>query len=176
MLGWASVYSSYLRASIWVLLPDSIAMIFVLTENIHYRNLWLCRVSGALGKAQFTLGKGFVECCTRQRSLGKEPVGKGVFAECLAECPTLGKVGTEKNPKKWEFLPKKWKKILISGGPHRPAPTHLRHFSRKIRVYAAGGIRTRDLPLRANLLYHCTTLSLMSGFRFSSQYIILNRV
>ena len=74
----------------------------------HYRTQWLCRVLGALGKAQFALGKGFVECCTRQRSLGKEPVNKGVFAECLAECPTLGKVGTEKKPEKMGiFTPKK---------------------------------------------------------------------
>jgi len=38
----------------------------------HYRTKWLCRVSGALGKAQFALGKGFAECCTRQRTLGKK--------------------------------------------------------------------------------------------------------
>ena len=81
---------------------------------------------------------------------------------------TLGKVGTEKKSekmgKKWE----KMKKNLIGGGPHRPVPAHLRHFSRKFRSNAADGIRTRDLPLRANLLYHYTTQSLVSGFRFSS--------
>jgi hypothetical protein len=36
----------------------------------------------ALGKARNTLGKGFAECRTRQRAVGKEPVGKGFFAEC----------------------------------------------------------------------------------------------
>jgi len=67
----------------------------------------LCRVLGALGKASQALGKGFAECRTRQRSLGKDFIGKNFFAECqkstlgkaFAECPTLGKVGTKK-PKK----------------------------------------------------------------------------
>ena len=109
-----------------------------------------------------------------QRSLGKDFIDKNFFAECqkstlgkaFAECPTLGKVGTEKNPKKWEFLPKKIKKfVLIGGGPHRSAPIHLRLFSRQFHGYVAhgyvaDGIRTRDLPLRTNLLYHYTTLSL----------------
>jgi hypothetical protein len=36
----------------------------------------------ALGKAPIALDKGFVECRTRRRALGKEPVGKGFFAEC----------------------------------------------------------------------------------------------
>ena len=107
----------------------------------------------ALGKAQFTLGKAF------------------------AECPTLGKVGTEKKAEKnGNFYPKKMIFFLIGGGPHRSAPIHLRLFSRKFHGYAADGIQTRDLPLRTNLLYHYTTLSLVSRFRFSSQYIILNRV
>jgi hypothetical protein len=39
-------------------------------------------VLGALGKAPIALGKGFAECRTRQRALGKEPVGKGFFVEC----------------------------------------------------------------------------------------------
>ena len=94
----------------------------------------------------------------------------------LCRVPTLGKVETEKNPKKWEFLPKKMEFFFIDGGPHRPAPTLLRHFSREFHGYTADAIRTRDLPLCTYLLYHYTTLSLVSGFRFSSQYIILNRV
>jgi hypothetical protein len=39
-------------------------------------------VSGTLGKAPITLGKGFAECNTRQRALGKDFIGKDVFAEC----------------------------------------------------------------------------------------------
>ena len=120
----------------------------------------------ALGKASQALGKGFAECRTRQRSLGKDFVGKNFFAECQKS--TLGKVGTKKNPKKWEFLPKKIEIFLIGGAPHRSAPIHLRLFSRKFHGFAADGIRTRDLPLRTNLLYHYTTLSLVSGIRFSS--------
>ena len=87
------------------------------------------------------------------------------------------KLEPKKNPKKMGiFTKKKWKFFLIGGGPHRSAPIHLRLFSRKFHGYAADGIQTRDLPLRTNLLYHYTTLSLVSGFRFSSQHIILNRV
>ena len=47
----------------------------------HYRTAILCRVSQALSKGLFALGKGFAECCTRQRTLGKEAIGKGLFAE-----------------------------------------------------------------------------------------------
>jgi hypothetical protein len=49
----------------------------------HYRNRVLCRVSKTLGKGYFTLGKGFAECNTRQRTLGKDFIGKGFFAECF---------------------------------------------------------------------------------------------
>jgi hypothetical protein len=55
----------------------------------HYRNRVLCRVSKTLGKGYFTLGKGFAECNTRQRTLGKYFIGKGLFAECFFR--TLGK-------------------------------------------------------------------------------------
>ena len=99
------------------------------------------------------------------------------LGKAFAECPTLGKVETEKNPKKIGiFTQKKWNFFFIDGGPHRPAPTQLRHFSRKFHGYATDAIRTRDLSLCTYLLYHYITLSLVSGFRFSSQYIILNRV
>ena len=66
------------------------------------------------------------------------------LGKAFAECPTLDKVETEKTPKKWEFLPKKNGIFFIDGGPHRPAPTHLRHFSREFYGYAADAIRTRD--------------------------------
>jgi hypothetical protein len=39
--------------------------------------------AGALGKAPIALGKGFAECNTWQRSLGKKIVGKAIFAECF---------------------------------------------------------------------------------------------
>jgi hypothetical protein len=58
----------------------------------HYRNCVLCRVSKTLGKGYFTLGKGFAECNARQRTLGKDFIGKGFFAECFL---TLGKVFAE---------------------------------------------------------------------------------
>jgi hypothetical protein len=144
---------------------------------MHYRTQRICQVPGALGKAQFALGKGFAECCTRQRPLGKKWVGKDVFAECLLSGtrPTR-QSWNRKKPEKMGILTKKIEFFLIGGGPHRSAPIHLWLFSRKFHGYAADGTRTRDLPLRTNLLYHYTTPSLVSGFRFSSQYIILNRV
>jgi hypothetical protein len=82
--------------------------------NPHYRNRVLCRVSKTLGKGYFTLGKGFAECNTRQRTLGKDFIGKGFFAECFfsdtrqrlcrvskntRQRKTLGKLRIEKNKK-----------------------------------------------------------------------------
>jgi hypothetical protein len=51
------------------------------TRPIHYRNQLLCRVSQTHGKGYFTLGKGFAECNTRQRTLGELYIGNSIFAE-----------------------------------------------------------------------------------------------
>jgi hypothetical protein len=55
-------------------------------------------VPEALGEALKTLGKGFAECNTRQRRLGKQCIGKDFFAEYFfsgfAECQ--GALGKEK--------------------------------------------------------------------------------
>jgi len=63
-------------------------------------------VPGALGKAQFALGKDH----SAKNGSAKAAL-PSVFCRALGkaftECPTLGKVGTEKTRKKWEFLPKK---------------------------------------------------------------------
>ena len=133
-----------------------------------------------LGKIHKTLGKLFAECNTRRTALAKNSDGKANFAECLLSgtrhLPSArhsAKLKPKKTRKNGNFYPKK---NGIDGGPHWPAPTHLRHFSREFHGYAADAIQTRDLPLCTYLLYHYTTLSLVSGFRFSSQYIILNRV
>jgi hypothetical protein len=56
---------------------------FLTVFTLHYRNRVLCRVSKTLGKDYFTLGKAFAECYTRQRTLGKNFIGKGFFAECF---------------------------------------------------------------------------------------------
>jgi hypothetical protein len=50
-------------------------------KNTHYRTQLLCRVSQALGKGYFTLGKDFAECNTRQRMLGELYIGNNLFAE-----------------------------------------------------------------------------------------------
>jgi len=39
-------------------------------------------VPQALSKGRYTLGKAFAECYTRQRALGKQLIGKDLFAEC----------------------------------------------------------------------------------------------
>jgi hypothetical protein len=51
---------------------------------MHYGKRLLCRVSKTLGKAPKTLGKAFAECCTQQRTPGREIVGTGDFAECTS--------------------------------------------------------------------------------------------
>jgi hypothetical protein len=50
-------------------------------SEVHYRTQLLCRVSQTLGKDYFTLGKGFAECNTRQRTLGELYIGNSLFAE-----------------------------------------------------------------------------------------------
>jgi hypothetical protein len=75
-----------------------------LTTNITYLiiSLW------PLGKGYFTLGKAFAECNTRQRTLGKDFIGKGFFSECFfrtlgkstQQRKTLGKLRIEKKLKK----------------------------------------------------------------------------
>ena len=88
-------------------------------------------MSAALGKARNILDKGFAECHTRQRALGKELIGKEAFAECflsgtrqsLCRVPEKhsAKIYTRqnKNAKK----PKNNSKNFIFGeGRHRPAP------------------------------------------------------
>jgi hypothetical protein len=81
----------------------------------HYRNRVLCRVFKTLDKHYFTLGKGFAECNTRQKTLGKDFIGKWFFAECFfsdtrqrlcrvskntRQRKTLGKLRIEKIKKK----------------------------------------------------------------------------
>ena len=90
---------------------------------------------GALGKAQFAFGKDH-SAKNGSAKVALPSVFCRALGKAFAECPTLGKVGTEKNPKNGNFYPKQNEFFLIGGGPHRPAPTHLRHFSRKIRGYA----------------------------------------
>ena len=106
---------------------------------------------------------GFAECQGHSAKpnlhSAKNPSAKAYLLSVF--CRALDKVETEKNPKKIGIF-------FIDGGPHRPVPTHLRHFLREFHGYATNAIRTRDLPLCTYLLYHYTTLTLVSGFRFSS--------
>jgi len=72
-------------------------------------------VPGALGKAQFALGKGFAECCPRQKALGKKRVGKDVFAECLEPKKNPKKIGIF-TQKKWIFF-NWWRPPPVSAHP-----------------------------------------------------------
>ena len=107
------------------------------------------------------------------RALGK------AFAECRKSTRqrfTLGKMKMRKKPKNNSKI---FQKKNFGGGRHRPAPACLHRsrciFCAKFAANAAGGIRTHDLSLACLLLYHCTTLSLVSRFRYLSSYIILNQ-
>ena len=53
------------------------------TGYLHYWIQALCRVSNALGKGYFALGKSFIEYSTRQRASGKKSVDKEFSTECL---------------------------------------------------------------------------------------------
>ena len=53
----------------------------IIDGSSHYWIQVLCRVPEALGKGQIALGKAFAECGTRQRTHGKNLIGKALFAE-----------------------------------------------------------------------------------------------
>ena len=96
-------------------------------------------------------------------------------AKPLPSADTRQSWNRKKNPKKMGiFTQKKWKFFFNWWRPPPVSAHPSRHFSRKFHGHVADWIRTRDLTLCMNLLYHYTTLSLVFGFRFSSQYIILN--
>jgi len=88
--------------------------VHALGDGDHYRNQQLCRVPGTLGKAPKTPGEGFAECSTRRSALGKQILGKDIFAECFLShtrrklCRvlylTLGEDFQKKNKKKHDAL------------------------------------------------------------------------
>ena len=139
------------------------------------------RVPGALGNGPKTLGNCFAECNTRHTTHGIFLSANNYLASAfcrVAECRkstrqsfTLGKMKMRKNPKIIA-------KFFFGGGRHRSAPVYLHRsrciFCAKFAANTAGGIRTHDLSLACLLLYHCTTLSLVSRFRYLSSYIKLN--
>ena len=154
---------------------------------MSFQRLCPATMGYTLGKGPKTLGNCFAECNTRHTTHGIflsansylpstfcRALGKA-FAECRKSTGqrfTLGKMKLRKKPKNNS-------KIFFRGGRHQPAPAHLHRswciFCAKFAANAAGGIRTHDLSLACLLLYHYTTLSLVSGFLYLSSYIILNR-
>ena len=124
-------------------------------------------------------------------ALGKELIDKEAFAECflsgtrqsLCRVPEKysAKIYTRQNENAKKLINKS--NFFFRGRPP-PASTHpssaTGHRSRcifcaKFTANAAGGIRTHDLSIACLLLYHYTTLWLVSRFRYLSSYIILNR-
>ena len=121
----------------------------------------VCRVS-TLGKrhsANLSQQTDFAECFlsgTRQR-LRRVP--KKHSAKIYTR---------QKKAKKPKNNSKKTRIFFFGGGHHRPARARL-HWSRcifcaKSAANAAGEIQTHDFSLASLLLYHCTTLSLVSRF------------
>jgi hypothetical protein len=83
----------------------------------HYRKRALCRMSEALGKAVKTLDKGFTECRTQQRRLGKQCIGKPFFVE-----------------------------YFFSGTRQRGLPSAREHSAKKNGRYGDGVTETASLP------------------------------
>ena len=109
-------------------------------QSRHGMKLTLLEIrTSALGKARNTHGKGFAECRTRQRALGKELIGKEAFAECFLSGTrrSLCRV-PEKHSAKWKC--EKNQKIIANFffGEGRPSvqrhrPSKSLYFLRKIR-------------------------------------------
>ena len=76
---------------------DTAAMVLITTADAFFAECWGHSAKPAKHSAKAlpsaALGKGFAECRTRQRSLGKDLIGKNFFAECQKS--TLGKVFAE---------------------------------------------------------------------------------
>jgi hypothetical protein len=137
-------------------------------------------VPETLSKGHKALGKAFAECHTRHTSHGKILVSKEDFVECFisgTRQKILGK--NEHSAKNKPKKPKKnSKKNLPGEAPtgQRP-PVSVEVASRGIFCTLCNLRDSNPRPLpRAYPLYHCTTLSLVSRFRFGSPHIILNRV
>ena len=60
----------------------NVLQLHCLITIFHYRRRLLCRVSEALGKGRYTLGKAFAKCYTQQRAIGKQFIDKDLFVKC----------------------------------------------------------------------------------------------
>ena len=105
--------------------------------------------------------------------------------QSLCRVPDTRQSWNRKKPEKMGIFTQKNGNFLIDWGLHRPAPAYLWHFSLKFRSNAADGIRTPATrptgfePATSHCAQTSSTTTphcLVSGFRFSSQHIILNRV
>jgi hypothetical protein len=60
---------------------SSLFIVAIEISVLHYRTQLLCRVSKAHDKVKKILGEVFIECDTRQKSLGELYIVNGFFAE-----------------------------------------------------------------------------------------------
>ena len=140
---------------------------------------------GAYGKGHFPYGKGFAVYCSRQTIHGKQMSAKGIFTVCYflgtqqRVCRVLKSTRQRffffRKPIFKNMKQKTFNSRRTPPASHSPTPSNSQ-VTAFFMHYAAGGIRTCDLSLTCNLLYHCTTLSLVSILHFLSPHIILNRV
>ena len=143
----------------------------------------VCRVPKTHGKGLFAHGKAFAVCCTRHTAHGKQESAKRSFAVChllgtrKIVCRVL-KNTRQRSFEKTDFKNRK-QKIFNSGrtppASHTPIPSKLQVVT-FFAHHAAGKIRTHDISLTCNLLYHCTTQSLVSILHFFPTYYTKPRV
>ena len=124
--------------------------------TLHYGNQVIGRVPTSLGKGIITLGKVFAEWHPRQMSHDNQYDGKQLFSECFFSGTRQILCRVPKKPSQKITLGKIWIKNMkqmaekiIGEGPHWASQVAA-FFAR----YVAGGIRTREIPLTGNLLYH----------------------
>ena len=149
--------------------------------KLHYGRPAVCRVPKTHGKGLFANGKVFAMCCTRQTAHGKQASVNRFFAVCHLSgtrqivCRVL-KSTRQRSFQKTDFKNRKQKRFNSGRTPpasHTLIPSKLQVVT-FFAHHAAGKIRTHDLSLTCNLLYHYTTQSLVSILHFSP-HIILNR-
>jgi len=143
-------------------------VIYVETSWAQYGIQAVCRVALTPGEAPKVQGKVFAVRCTRQRLHGKHKPAKLILSCAFSRSRAHNKTfavavlahGKKKNNTQQNLNPKNLKQMakkkLFREGNHRPA--HL-HQSRKSQYFP----RATRL-----LLYHCSTLSLVSIFHFLS--------
>ena len=153
-------------------------MFLLLCTLPHYARPAVCRVPKTHGKGLFAHGKAFAVCCTRQTAHGKQASIKRSFAVCHLSstrqivCRVL-KSTRQGSFQKTDFKNRKQKRFNLGRTPpasHTPIPSKLQVVT-FFAHHGAGKIRTHDLSLTCNLLYHYTTHSVVFILYFLSHIL-----